>query len=258
VGDVKHLAHQRTVHSAVIEFNYGAESGLQEKVDESIGRDFELCVHPQFFREFALKNANRVTHVELKLPRGKGRTEMNAFRYYAIFHLVGDGDTEKLVSNANVSTTYKWENNEAFENTLATSKSKGDEMFVISGIPNSRVKDSSYILGKPFESGLVDPEEIAARAEGFGYSVKILVNLEDPNTFDLLCVKANKAGVEGKTFLVSDPGSCVSYAGPLSNSPLKNKRTRTAQARLKMELRALGNPEFQDVEIKIIPDGAEV
>jgi hypothetical protein len=205
VGDVKHLAHQRTVHGAVIEFNYGTESGFQAKVDESIGRDVELCVHPQFFREFALQNADRVTHVELKLPRGKGRTEMNAFRYCAILHLIGDGENhEKPIANANVSTRYKWENKEAFENTLTTSKSKGDEIFVIYGIPNARVKDSNYILGKPLESGWVDPEEIAVRAEGFGYSVKLLLNLEDPNTFNLLCCMA-KGGLEGKKGLVLDP-----------------------------------------------------
>jgi len=89
VGDVRNLRLLKALHASVELYRASAAlsvASLQERVQERLANEEELCIDPAFF-EMIKQRLPRVSRVEIQLKRGRYHNEMSRFRYDVVLHV---------------------------------------------------------------------------------------------------------------------------------------------------------------------------
>lgn len=188
LGDVRSLPLLEAFHTSV-QLHQASDTlslvELRQRVEQQLGKEKQLAIDPAFF--MALKqHLPKISHIEIRLERGRYHNELNKFRYDAILH---------IGSQTHTTIDIPWIDWEEQRLTLATIRQilidANPEVLGISGVPNARVLedvqavdllknsqeiatvgDIRQVLQKTAKTG-VDPFEFWILSENFPYDIDI-------------------------------------------------------------------------------------
>lgn len=137
VGDVRDLRQLRAFHDRV------ARHRADLTVQQSMRREFELLVSPEFFTSLP-----GPTGVDIRIKRGRAVNELTQFRYDVVLHTA-----PARVSDLGAAPEVAWAGREA----LAAVLHDGPDRVRVTKVPNGRLTDG------------VDPESIHDLGDAEGY-----------------------------------------------------------------------------------------
>ncbi|NER91537.1 non-ribosomal peptide synthetase [Moorena sp. SIO3A2] len=207
LGDVRCLTLMRAFHSSVQLYQATPSLSVEQlkaKIDIKMEQETELLVSPEFF--VALKEKHpEITHVQMRLQRGKELNELNKYRYSVLLHIEvqpGKVITPTVESGAALSV-------KQIETYL---RSKGPESICFSGLVNSRVandvelvellsqpesKQNVQQLRQSLQEKLVngiDPERLHQLSSELGYSLELCWSAQgSPELMDGVFVRSELA-----------------------------------------------------------------
>jgi natural product biosynthesis luciferase-like monooxygenase protein len=186
VGDLRHLGLQRPFHTSVqisrAPRGLGKE-GVKHRVGNSIARDKELVIDPDFFLALA-RQLPRVAAVEVLLKRGRSDNELTRYRYDVVLHI---GEAETVVAQR----SFEWGDDWSLDRLAGSLREERPDIVWIDKVPNRRIArdylvsqlladDSSWnevgqllhVLRNSEISG-EDPEAFWELGTALGYEVRV-------------------------------------------------------------------------------------
>lgn len=142
----------------------------------------ELFIHPLVFKDMLYKN-KKVSGVDIFIKRGNYTNELNKYRFDVLIHI---DDVNSKDYNLQVNTQAF--NSKKFNLILQ----KNRTIYRFSNILNKRLLDEINLeynyknINK--NTNIKNPEEIAQIAEQSNYKVKLLISLDNPLAFHLICI----------------------------------------------------------------------
>ncbi|NEO49225.1 MAG: amino acid adenylation domain-containing protein, partial [Moorea sp. SIO4A3] len=186
LGDIRSRPLMKAFHSSVQLYQATpslSRKQLKSKIDRKMEQETELLVSPELF--VALKEKHpEITHVQIRLQRGREHNELNKYRYSVLLHIEaqpGKVITPTVESGAALSV-------QQIETYL---RDKGPESICFSGLVNGRVandvelvewlsqpkeKENVQQLKQRLEEKLVnsiDPERLYELSSDNGYSLEL-------------------------------------------------------------------------------------
>jgi amino acid adenylation domain-containing protein/non-ribosomal peptide synthase protein (TIGR01720 family) len=244
IGDIRNFDLLKAYHVSVELANAPATlnaAQLAERVAHRIAQEQELLVSPEFFR--ALQRAEpRISSVAICPKRGRGRNELNRFRYDATLRI-----EETSAPRARVEwvewTPRTWDM-DRIRRELSGGRAKP---WGLRGILNARLEDESralqWLAARPFGETLrelrerprdgandgIDPEELWSLAETSNLRLELRCNAADPLALDAVWMSAGGTSEPEFPAFPAPPGSWSRYG----NNPLQQKLGRDLGPRLR-------------------------
>ncbi|WP_424101445.1 amino acid adenylation domain-containing protein [Moorena producens] len=186
LGDIQSLPLMKAFHSSVQLYQATPSLSVEQlklKIDRQIEQEKELLVSPELF--VALKEKHpEITHVQIRLERGREQNEMNKYRYSVLLHIQAQAASiiaPTVESGADMSA-------QEIETYL---RDQQPESICFSGLVNGRVandvelvellsqpesKQNVQQLRQKLESKAVngiDPERLYELSSDLGYSLEL-------------------------------------------------------------------------------------
>ena len=207
LGDIRSYPLMRAFHSSVqLEQAIPSLSGynLKQQIDRKMQQESELLVSPELF--VALKEKHpQITHVQIRLQRGREQNELNKYRYSVLLHIEAQPTSviETAVENgAGMS----------YEEIEAYLRQKQPESICFSGLVNGRVASDVglvELLSQPEEikniqqlrqklesksTKTIDPQKLYQLSSDLGYSLELCWSGESsPELMDGVFVRSELA-----------------------------------------------------------------
>ncbi|NER92229.1 phosphopantetheine-binding protein, partial [Moorena sp. SIO3A2] len=186
LGDIRSLPLMKAFHSSVQLYQATPSLSvekLKQQIDRKIQQETEFLVSPELF--IALKEKHpEITHVQIRLQRGRENNELNKYRYSVLLHIEAQPATviEPPVENgAGIN----------YEEIEAYLKQKQPPAICFSGLVNGRVEND--VLGVELVSATeevknvqqlrqklqekqfngIDPEKLYKLSSDLGYSLEL-------------------------------------------------------------------------------------
>jgi len=199
VGDVRDLRLLSPFRYAVARSAMGAGAGwraLLDAADETIRSERELLVHPDFFARLG-ESVPNVGCVDIRVKRGKGSSEMNAYRYDVVLER-----GRRAKAGPPTSTLYSWDADVQDLKTLEEMLRAEEHAHVwIEGVPNRRLQHDVR-LERAARNGIamgtadlshgvtrehgVDPQDLYAMGDSIGYLTTVTWSLRSPENVDVV------------------------------------------------------------------------
>jgi amino acid adenylation domain-containing protein len=190
VGDLRSLSLLEAFHASVQLFRAHSslsKAQLQQRTQTRMAEDEELVIDPAFF--FALKHhLPRISHVEIRLKRGRAHNELTQFRYDVVLYI--DGHTYQTADHPWSDWQEEGFTLEKLRRVLAEDS---PQMLGVTRVPNGRLMKALRLTelladskgpqstGEIIETldshdaGVgVDPEDICTICEEHGYTADLL------------------------------------------------------------------------------------
>ncbi|NEO15578.1 MAG: amino acid adenylation domain-containing protein [Moorea sp. SIO3E8] len=207
LGDIRSRPLMKAFHSSVQLYQATpslSRKQLKSKIDRKMEQETELLVSPELF--VALKEKHpEITHVQIRLQRGREHNELNKYRYSVLLHIEaqpGKVITPTVESGGALSV-------QQIETYL---RDKGPESICFSGLVNGRVandvelvewlsqpkeKENVQQLKQRLEEKLVnsiDPERLYELSSDNGYSLELCWSAQGgPELMDGVFVRSELA-----------------------------------------------------------------
>jgi ubiquinone/menaquinone biosynthesis C-methylase UbiE len=262
IGDVRSL-HLLEVFSAAIS-SYQAPDNLslcrlRELAIKAIAEEKELLVDPHFFYQLS-KTLTRISSVEIKLKRGRAKTEMLQFRYDVVIHI---GDPKSVTACEWIPYSPEKFSLALIDDLLSEGQA---ERIGFTSVPNARLNEANLwnqalssnthqpdsTIGElrktlaGFASVAFDPEDLWQLAESHCYEADITWALEDPSgSFNVLFRKGAEYAVPPDVERAQSSFERTERQAAVNN-PLLWKYSRQLTPKLKQFLKREA-PEFTDL-----------
>jgi amino acid adenylation domain-containing protein len=190
IGDIRSLQLLETYHTEKLlnkSKTTKEEITLEEfllLLEDSIEKETELVIDPQFFHEFGRRNSSRIASVKVLMKTGWYVNELNSYRYNVTIH------TNPFTAlRNNVIETVVWNQQLSFDenigNYLSSEQERKYETLAFLRIPNSRVH-SIYSTSQMLKEKSIHKENESL--------VKNIIDAmqDNPNTFNGILVNPAK------------------------------------------------------------------
>ena len=186
LGDIQSLPLMKAFHSSVQLYQATPSLSverLKQKIDRQMEQEKELLVSPELF--VALKEKHpEITHVQIRLERGREQNEMNKYRYSVLLHI-------EAKPASVIATTVKSGADISAQEIETYLRDQEPESICFSGLVNERVandvglvellsqpesKQNVQQLRQKLESKAVngiDPERLYELSSALGYSLEL-------------------------------------------------------------------------------------
>ena len=186
LGDIQSLPLMKAFHSSVQLYQATPSLSverLKQKIDRQMEQEKELLVSPELF--VALKEKHpEITHVQIRLERGREQNEMNKYRYSVLLHI-------EAKPASVIATTVKSGADISAQEIETYLRDQEPESICFSGLVNERVandvglvellsqpesKQNLQQLRQKLESKAVngiDPERLYELSSALGYSLEL-------------------------------------------------------------------------------------
>ena len=185
-GDIRSLLLMKEFHSSVQLYQATPSLSVEQlksKIDRKIEQETELLVSPELF--VALKEKHpEITHVQIRLQRGREQNELNKYRYSVVLHI-------EAKPASVIATTVKSGADISAQEIETYLRDQEPESICFSGLVNERVandvglvellsqpesKQNVQQLRQKLESKAVngiDPERLYELSSALGYSLEL-------------------------------------------------------------------------------------
>jgi amino acid adenylation domain-containing protein len=203
LGDVRNLRLLEALHTSIHLSQASPDlsfTELKERVQRSVNQEEELLIDSRFF-ELLKERIPAISHVEVKLKRGRRHNELTRFRYDVLLR-VGHDPMQPPPECRQLDWAEHGLTLNGLGNLLAE---KSPPVLYLTNVPNSRVladvraaelladgEARTTTIGEfreslsDLEGAGVDPEDVWALCEEAGYAADLRLSSNAPGCFDIL------------------------------------------------------------------------
>lgn len=257
IGDVRSLPLLEAFHTSVLlqqSPSWLTKSQFRQRINRQILHEQELVVDPAFFHALVF-HLPRISQVRVNIKRGRHHNELTRFRYDVVLYI------DPQEGYAPDITWLDWLEQDLSLDKLKLLFEKGQEIFGITHVPNSRVikelkavellADDSEpntvgelrdILNGISLQTEVDPEDIWSLGDQFGYNVDISwSNKGGPGYYDVISKRRYPLARntnQKANYLFPTTRSSFSDWNTYSNDPMQARSARMLIAELRSYLQS--------------------